>query len=224
MPVEAIVRARYAGRDDLGAIVRNFEVSQDRHGDRDHDASRMGGGAGRARRRGFHREARSASQPLSGAVGRRSPPLVRSLRKDRHPSPKQGEQGRRRSPRGLGRRRRSDPGPSRLARHRRNWSRTRWASSQRDARDRQTLRRRDRKIIRQGIMEDTADAIDETLLDNRPATAVRPAGLLNGVTPIAGRSRRRRRGGRDGFRRDHGAVYRRECDERSALSDESGGR
>ena len=41
-------------------------------------------------------------------------------------------------------------------------------------------------LIREGILEDTAVAIDAALLDNNPATAIRPAGLLNGVVPIAG--------------------------------------
>lgn len=42
-------------------------------------------------------------------------------------------------------------------------------------------------IIRQGILEDTAIALDTALLDATPAIAgVRPAGLLNGVVPIAG--------------------------------------
>lgn len=39
-------------------------------------------------------------------------------------------------------------------------------------------------IIRQGIIEDTADAIDRALLDDAAGTAIRPAGLGNGVTPI----------------------------------------
>jgi HK97 family phage prohead protease/HK97 family phage major capsid protein len=42
------------------------------------------------------------------------------------------------------------------------------------------------QIIRNGIINDTADTIDTTLLDNLPAAPNRPAGLLNGVTPIAG--------------------------------------
>lgn len=41
-------------------------------------------------------------------------------------------------------------------------------------------------IIREGIVEDTAVAIDAALLDNNPATAIRPAGLLNGVVAIPG--------------------------------------
>jgi HK97 family phage major capsid protein/HK97 family phage prohead protease len=39
-------------------------------------------------------------------------------------------------------------------------------------------------LIRQGIIEDTAIAIDTALLDTQAGTAVRPAGLLNGVTPL----------------------------------------
>lgn len=42
-------------------------------------------------------------------------------------------------------------------------------------------------LIRDGILEDNAIAIDETLLDSNAMIAgVRPAGLLNGVTPTAG--------------------------------------
>lgn len=41
-------------------------------------------------------------------------------------------------------------------------------------------------LIREGILEDTAIAIDAALLDAVAADAIRPAGLLNGVTPIAG--------------------------------------
>lgn len=41
-------------------------------------------------------------------------------------------------------------------------------------------------IIRQGILEDTALAIDTALLDAVAADAIRPAGLMNGVVPIAG--------------------------------------
>lgn len=42
-------------------------------------------------------------------------------------------------------------------------------------------------IIRQGILEDTAIAVDEALLDASPVIAgVRPAGLLNGVTLTPG--------------------------------------
>jgi len=41
-------------------------------------------------------------------------------------------------------------------------------------------------IIRNGMVEDTAIAVDQALLDNQVATVVRPAGLLNGVTPSAG--------------------------------------
>jgi len=40
--------------------------------------------------------------------------------------------------------------------------------------------------VRQWIVEDTAKVLDTRLLDALPATAVRPAGLLNGVTPIVG--------------------------------------
>jgi len=38
-------------------------------------------------------------------------------------------------------------------------------------------------LLRQAIQDDTAIAIDSVLLDSNAATAVRPAGLLNGVTP-----------------------------------------
>jgi HK97 family phage prohead protease/HK97 family phage major capsid protein len=41
-------------------------------------------------------------------------------------------------------------------------------------------------LIREGILEDSAIALDEALLDAAPADAIRPAGLLNGVTPTAG--------------------------------------
>lgn len=41
-------------------------------------------------------------------------------------------------------------------------------------------------LIREGIVEDTADAIDQALLDNVAGDAIRPAGLLNGITPVAG--------------------------------------
>jgi HK97 family phage prohead protease len=44
-------------------------------------------------------------------------------------------------------------------------------------------------ILRQAIVDDTAVAIDSVLLDANPATAIRPAGLRNGVatlTPTAG--------------------------------------
>lgn len=41
-------------------------------------------------------------------------------------------------------------------------------------------------LIRQGIIEDTALAIDTALLDAIAGDAIRPAGLMNGVTPIAG--------------------------------------
>jgi HK97 family phage prohead protease/HK97 family phage major capsid protein len=39
-------------------------------------------------------------------------------------------------------------------------------------------------LLRQAIQDDTAIAIDSVLLDANPATAIRPAGLLNGVTPL----------------------------------------
>jgi HK97 family phage prohead protease/HK97 family phage major capsid protein len=39
------------------------------------------------------------------------------------------------------------------------------------------------QIVRQAILDDTGVAIDSVLLDNNAATAIRPAGLLNGVTP-----------------------------------------
>jgi HK97 family phage prohead protease len=39
-------------------------------------------------------------------------------------------------------------------------------------------------LLRQAIQDDTAIAIDSVLLDTNAATAVRPAGLLNGVTPL----------------------------------------
>jgi HK97 family phage prohead protease/HK97 family phage major capsid protein len=41
-------------------------------------------------------------------------------------------------------------------------------------------------LIRQGIIDDTAVAIDTALLDAVAGDAIRPAGLLNGVTPITG--------------------------------------
>jgi HK97 family phage major capsid protein len=44
-------------------------------------------------------------------------------------------------------------------------------------------------ILREAILDDTAVAVDSVLLDANPATAIRPAGLRNGVatlTPIAG--------------------------------------
>lgn len=41
-------------------------------------------------------------------------------------------------------------------------------------------------LIREGIIEDTAIAVDAALLDAVAADAIRPAGLMNGVTPIAG--------------------------------------
>lgn len=39
-------------------------------------------------------------------------------------------------------------------------------------------------LLRQAIQEDTAIAIDSVLLDTNAATAIRPAGILNGVTPM----------------------------------------
>lgn len=39
-------------------------------------------------------------------------------------------------------------------------------------------------LLRQAIQEDTAVSLDSVLLDTNPATAVRPAGLFNGITPI----------------------------------------
>jgi HK97 family phage major capsid protein/HK97 family phage prohead protease len=39
-------------------------------------------------------------------------------------------------------------------------------------------------LLRQAIQEDTAVAVDSVLLDTNPATAVRPPGILNGVTPL----------------------------------------
>jgi HK97 family phage major capsid protein/HK97 family phage prohead protease len=39
-------------------------------------------------------------------------------------------------------------------------------------------------LLRNAIQEDTAVALDSILLDTNPATTVRPAGLLNGVTPL----------------------------------------
>jgi HK97 family phage major capsid protein/HK97 family phage prohead protease len=41
-------------------------------------------------------------------------------------------------------------------------------------------------LIREGIVEDTADAIDTALLDAVAGDAIRPAGLMNGVVPVAG--------------------------------------
>jgi HK97 family phage prohead protease/HK97 family phage major capsid protein len=40
-------------------------------------------------------------------------------------------------------------------------------------------------LLRNAIQEDTAEVIDSTLLDAVAADTIRPAGLLNGVTPIA---------------------------------------
>jgi HK97 family phage prohead protease len=39
-------------------------------------------------------------------------------------------------------------------------------------------------VIRQAINEDTAEAIDTVLIDNNPATVIRPAGLINGLVAI----------------------------------------
>ena len=39
-------------------------------------------------------------------------------------------------------------------------------------------------LLRQAVQEDTAVSLDSVLLDTNPATAVRPAGLFNGITPI----------------------------------------
>jgi HK97 family phage prohead protease len=39
-------------------------------------------------------------------------------------------------------------------------------------------------VLRQAIQEDTAISLDSVLLDNNPATTIRPAGILNGVTPV----------------------------------------
>lgn len=41
-------------------------------------------------------------------------------------------------------------------------------------------------LIREAIVEDTAEAIDVALLDAVAGDTIRPAGLLNGVTPITG--------------------------------------
>jgi HK97 family phage major capsid protein len=41
-------------------------------------------------------------------------------------------------------------------------------------------------LIRDAISNDTAVAIDTVLLDSAAATVIRPAGLLNGVTPLTG--------------------------------------
>lgn len=40
-------------------------------------------------------------------------------------------------------------------------------------------------LIRRYILADTAYALDRYLLDDQPASTTRPAGLLNGVTPVA---------------------------------------
>lgn len=42
------------------------------------------------------------------------------------------------------------------------------------------------QLIRDGIIEDTADTLDGSMLDNVASSAARPAGLLNGVAPITG--------------------------------------
>jgi HK97 family phage prohead protease len=39
-------------------------------------------------------------------------------------------------------------------------------------------------LLRQAVQEDTAVSLDSVLLDTNPATAVRPAGLFNGITPL----------------------------------------
>lgn len=39
-------------------------------------------------------------------------------------------------------------------------------------------------VLREAMAEDTAVTVDTTLIDANPATAIRPAGLLNGVTPL----------------------------------------
>jgi len=39
-------------------------------------------------------------------------------------------------------------------------------------------------VIRQGMNEDTAEAIDQALIDNVAADTIRPAGLLNGLTTL----------------------------------------
>jgi hypothetical protein len=41
-------------------------------------------------------------------------------------------------------------------------------------------------IVREGILEDTAFAVDQALLDNVAGSVIRPAGLMNGVTPGSG--------------------------------------
>jgi HK97 family phage major capsid protein/HK97 family phage prohead protease len=41
------------------------------------------------------------------------------------------------------------------------------------------------QFLRQAIIEDTAVSLDAVLIDTNAATSVRPAGLLNGVTPIS---------------------------------------
>ena len=49
-------------------------------------------------------------------------------------------------------------------------------------------------IIRQAMSDDTGIALDSYLIDNVAASAgVRPAGLLNGVTPITASVLQRRR-------------------------------
>lgn len=40
-------------------------------------------------------------------------------------------------------------------------------------------------VIREAMGEDTAVTVDTTLIDDQPASTIRPAGLLDGVTPIA---------------------------------------
>jgi Phage capsid family len=39
-------------------------------------------------------------------------------------------------------------------------------------------------LLREAVQEDTAISLDSVLLDTNPATAVRPAGLFNGITPV----------------------------------------
>jgi HK97 family phage major capsid protein/HK97 family phage prohead protease len=41
-------------------------------------------------------------------------------------------------------------------------------------------------LLREAVQVDTSIAIDSVLLDNNPATTIRPAGLLNGLTPLTG--------------------------------------
>jgi HK97 family phage prohead protease len=39
-------------------------------------------------------------------------------------------------------------------------------------------------LLRQAIQEDTSISLDTVLMDSGPATAIRPAGLMNGITPV----------------------------------------